>query len=98
MPPDTNSAITRSRKDEVIRENSKACDKIPMTKAVVVDVVAVREAEMHDFRHGVHYRIKHPVIICSFGIIRLTNTGFGIRDLPQKKHHKLCDKSKGLYA
>ena len=48
-----------------------------MAKAVVVDVVAVREAEMHDFRHGVHYRIKHPVIICSFGIIRRINTGFG---------------------
>ena len=77
MPPDTNSAITRSRKDEVIRENSKACDKIPVAKAVVVDVVAVREAEKHDFRHGVHYRIKHPVIICSFGIIRRINTGFG---------------------
>ena len=52
LPPDTNSAITRSRKDEVIRENSKACDKISMAKAVVVDVVAVWKAEMLTLDEG----------------------------------------------
>ena len=62
MPPDTNSAITRSREDEIIRENSKACHKITMSKAVVVDVVAVREAEMNVFRHGMHDRIRQSVI------------------------------------
>ena len=52
LPPDSNSAITRSREDEIIRENSKARDKIPMAKAVVVNVVAVREAEMQGLGVG----------------------------------------------
>ena len=48
LPPDTDGAIARPGKDEVIGENAKACDEISMTKAEVVDVVAVWKAGIDD--------------------------------------------------